>query len=245
MDIARSKPDGYSLMCTGVSTVVVNPLLSKSIPYDVRKDFEPIAGIGGAGFFVLVNNANKAKNVKDMVAIAKSAAQPMRVGTLSPLGIIAYGLLQKAMGVELSRVPYSAGYAGLIPDLARGDLDIVIEAIPGAINHVNNNTVSVLGVTTAQRSAAAPDLPTFVEQGFDVNISGFTAFFAPAGVPADILATLERASLEALKDQELTKRFEAMATATLPIGGKQVGELITNSTREWAPIVDRLGLKQD
>ena len=242
---AKATPDGYTLLCTGNATTVANPLLYSSLGFDPDTDLLPITGIAATGYVLVANNKVKGKSVMDVVALAKSAPNPLLVGLASTSATVIYGMLREVAKVDLTRVPYTGGNMSLFPDLMRGQTDLVIEAMPSAMSALANDQVAPIAITMPARSSLLPQVPTFKEAGLDITFVGWNAFYAPHGTPPEIIATLNRASIEALKHPEVAKRLEAVACVPMPTTPEELAKMTKDDRATWAPMVKLLDLKVD
>ncbi len=242
---AKATPDGYTLLCTGNATTVANPLLYSSLGFDPDNDLLPITGIAATGYVLVANNKLKGKTLKDIVGMAKGASNPLLVGAASTSATVIYGMLREAAKVDLTRVPYTGGNMSLFPDLMRGQTDLVIEAMPSAMSALTNGQVAPIAITMPTRSRLLPDVPTFKESGLDITFVGWNAFYAPRGTPPEIIAILNRASVEALKHPEVAKRLEAVACVPMPTTPEELATMTKEDRATWAPMVKLLDLKVD
>jgi len=240
---ARSTPDGYTLLCTGNATTVANPLLYPSLGFDPDQDLLPISSIAATGYVLAVNNKLKGKSLADLVGMAKAAPNPLLVGLASTTATVIYGMFREQVGVELDRVPYPGGNTSLFPDLMRGQIDMVIEAMPSAITALANNQVTPVAITTPERLPLLPDVPTFRESGLDVTLVGWNAFYAPHGTPPDIVAMLNRAAVEALGHPNVAKRLQVVACVPMPTTPEQLAQLTRDDRAKWAPMVKLLNIQ--
>ncbi len=242
-EAAKSTPDGYTVLCTGNATTVSNPFLYESMGFDPMKDIAPVNAVAGTGYVLLGGNKLKGKSVAEILAMAKASPKPWTLGVASTTAHVVYGMLADATKVDLVRVPYGAGNRNMYTDLMRGDLDLVIEAMPSAMAPITNGQVTAIAVTNPTRTAFLPDVPTFKEGGLDLSLLGWNAFYVPRGTPPEIVAALNRAANEALKDAELKRRFGTVASE--PIGGTPADlEAMNKMDRaKYEPMIKSLGLK--
>lgn len=242
-EAARSVPDGYTVLCTGNATHVSNPFLYDTPGFDAEKDLVPVAVVAGTGYVLLVNNKYKGKSLADIIEMARTAPKPMTIGVASATAHVLYGMFTDATKVQLVRVPYAAGNATLFTDLMRGDVDLVIEAMPSAMAPINNGQVTPIAVTNPRRTPFLPDVPTFKESGVDVTLVGWNAFYVPKGTPEEVVTMLNRAANEALKDEEVKRRFATVASE--PIGGSpmELQAMIQSDRALFGPRIKALGLK--
>jgi tripartite-type tricarboxylate transporter receptor subunit TctC len=211
--------------------------------FDPMKDIVPVNAVAGTGYVLLANNRLKGKSLAEIIAMAKAAPKPWTLGVASTTAHVVYGMLGDKTKVELVRVPYDAGKRNMFTDLMRGDLDLVIEAMPSAMAPIANGQVTAIAVTNPTRSAFLPEVATFKENGVDVQLLGWNAFYVPRGTPPDIVTALNRAANEALKDAELRKRFGTVASE--PIGGTpaDLENMMRTDRAIYEPMIKSLGLK--
>jgi tripartite-type tricarboxylate transporter receptor subunit TctC len=242
-EAARSAPDGYTVLCTGNATHVGNPFLYDNMGFDPVKDLMPVNAVAGTGYVLLAGDKLKGKSVAEIVAIAKAAPRPLTMGVASTTAHVLYGMFTDATKVELVRVPYAAGNRSLFTDLMRGDLDLVIEAMPSAMAPITNGQVAAIAVTNPSRTPFLPNVPTFKESGVDIQLIGWNAFYVPQGTPPDVVSTLNHAANEALKDAEVRRRFATVASE--PIGGSpaELASMIKSDRAKYEPMIRALGLK--
>ncbi|MFI4924568.1 MAG: Bug family tripartite tricarboxylate transporter substrate binding protein [Vicinamibacteria bacterium] len=242
-EASKAAPDGYTLLCTGNATHVANPLLYSNMGFDPDKDLVPITGIAATGYVMAVGPKLKDKSVTDVVTLAKTAQPPLKTGLASTTSRVIFEMVRQSGKINLTNVPYMAGNRDLFPDLMRGDTDVVIEAMPSAMGSLTGGTVVPVAVTLPERSPLLPNVPTFKERGLDVVLVGWNAFYAPKGTPPAIIATLNKASLEALKHPDVAKRLEAVACVPMPTSPEGLAKLIADDRAKWKPIVEEYKLK--
>ena len=240
---AGSPPDGYTVLCTGNATHIANPFLYENQGFDPTKDLAPVNAIAGTGYVLLANNKWKGKTLPEILEMAKSSSKPMTIGVASTTAHVLYGMLADTTKVPFTRVPYATGNSALFTDLMRGDIDLVIEAMPSAMAPINNGQVMAVATTNPKRTSFLPAVSTFKEAGIPIELIGWNAFYVPKGTPPDVVATLNRAANVALKDPELAKRFATVASE--PIGGSpaDLDALIKSDRALFEPRIKALGLK--
>ena len=242
-EAAKATPDGYTLLCTGNATHVANPLLYSSMGLDPDRDLLPISGVAATGYVMAVGPRWKDKSLKDVIAVAKSAPAPLKIGLASTTARVLYGMFREATKIDLVNVPYMSGNQGLFPDLMRGDTDLVIEAMPSAMGAVTGGSVTPIAVTLPERSPLLPNVPTFKESGVDVVLVGWNAFYAPRGTRPEIVTRLNRAALEALKHPDVAKRLATVACVPMATTPEQLANLIKEDRAKWKPMVELYRLK--
>jgi tripartite-type tricarboxylate transporter receptor subunit TctC len=242
-EAAKATPDGYTVLCTGNATHVGNPHLYSNLGFDPDKDFVPINIVAGTVFVLMANTKHKGKTLKDLVEMSKTASKPFSVGLASTSAQVVNGALRDAIKHEMVRVPYAAGNQGLFPDLMRGDTDVVIEALPSSIARIKSDQVVALAQSGNRRSPFIPDVPTFKELGYDVLLEGWNAFYVPKNTPPAVVKTLNTAANVALKNPEVAKRLETVAS--VPMGGspEDLASLTKIDRDKWGKVIKELGLK--
>src|SRR5262249_14993849 len=209
--LAKSPPDGYTLM-SAPSAHTVNAVLFKSLPYDPIKDFAPIAGTATTPLFCAVHPSLPVRSVKELVALAR--AKPGALTWASPgigtSGHLAGELFKSVTKVDIVHVPYKGG-AQAAADLVGGHVLVMFPTLQASISYVTAGRLKALAVTTARRSALAPQLPTMAEAGLPgVEIGSWFALLAPAGTPREIVARLDAEVKSALAAPEVAERLRGL-----------------------------------
>ena len=250
--IAKSAPDGYNLLMGTVGTHAINAALYPKLPFDPVRDFTPIVLVAGVPN-VLVMNPAKAQayginNVADLIRYAK--ANPGKLNMASSgngTSIHLSGELFKAMtGTFMLHFPYRGSGPALL-DLMGGTMDLMFDNLPSALPQIKGGKLKALAVTSAQRSAALPDLPTIAEagpvKGFDA--SSWFGLFAPAGTPAEIVNRIQQETAKAFQAPVFKERL--LSQGAIP-GGQPPAEFaafIAAETKKWAQVVKLSGAKVD
>ena len=244
--VAKSAPDGYTLVVGTVGTHSINPALYSKMPYDAVKDFTPITLIATTPNMLVINNDVPAKNLKDFIALGKKEGKMTFASSGSGTSIHVSGELFKTMtGIDMVHIPYK-GRATAIPDVLGGRVTMMFDNMPSSLALVREGKLRALGVTSSSRSPAAPDIPTIAESGlpgFDA-VSWF-ALFAPANTPKPIIDKLQSEVRRILKTPEVTKKLADNGLD--PVGGTSE-ELAAYQKAEiikWAKVVKESGAKAD
>ena len=244
--VAKSAPDGYTLVVGTVGTHSINPALYSKMPYDAVKDFTPITLIATTPNMLVINNDVPAKNLKDFIALGKKDGKMTFASSGSGTSIHVSGELFKTMtGIDMVHIPYK-GRATAIPDVLGGRVTMMFDNMPSSLALVREGKLRALGVTSSSRSPAAPDIPTIAESGlpgFDA-VSWF-ALFAPANTPKPIIDKLQSEVRRILKTPEVTKKLADNGLD--PVGGTSE-ELAAYQKAEiikWAKVVKESGAKAD
>ncbi|HYF59698.1 MAG TPA: tripartite tricarboxylate transporter substrate binding protein [Burkholderiaceae bacterium] len=245
--VAKAPADGYTLVL-GTTAHAINPSLFKSLGYDFQKDFAPVALLTSVPLVLVAHPSLPADGVAQLVALAKSR----------PPGSIAYGssgngqsthlaaeLFNAMAGVSLTHVPYK-GSAPALVDLAGGQVQVMFDTMLSAMPQVKAGRVKALAVTSAKRSAAAPELPTIAESGLPgYEATAWNGLLAPAGTPPDVVATLSRAVNEVLAEPETRQRFAADGADAVGGTPGQFASFIRTETDKWREVVKTASVKID
>ncbi|MBO1114121.1 tripartite tricarboxylate transporter substrate binding protein [Bordetella petrii] len=236
--VAKSAPDGYTLLLASPATAV-NVSLYKRLPFDPARDLRPVTLIGKVPSVMIVNKDLPAKNLKDFVALAKKRPGHLNFGsggngTSEHLA----GEMFKAMaGIDIVHVPYRGGAAAM-SDLLAGRISAIIINQITALPLVQSGKVRALAVADDRRSPSLPDVPTFAEQGYpDYRVSVWWGVMAPSGVPDPVVAKLDDAVRATLQTPQARQRFDAMGVNVLGQGPKEFGAFLKNETQRWGQIV--------
>ena len=242
--VARSANDGYTLVLGTVGTHAINGALYAKMPYDMVRDFAPVTLLATTPNLLVINNEVPARDLKEFIALGKKEGKMTFASAGSGTSIHVSGELFKTMtGIDMTHIPYK-GRATAIPDLLGGRVTMMFDNMPSSLPLVREGRLRALGVTSAQRSAAAPEIPTIAEQGlpgFDA-VSWF-AMFAPAGTPRPIVDKLQVEVKKILLSPEIGKR---LAEIGLEVVGSTPDELASYQRSEiakWARVVKESGAK--
>ena len=250
--IAKSPPDGYNLLMGTVGTHAINAALYPKMSFDPVRDFVPVVLVAGVPNVLVINPAKAdaygVKTVADLIRYAK--ANPGKLNMASSgngTSIHLSGELFKSMtGTFMLHFPYRGSGPALL-DLIGGTMDVMFDNLPSALPHIKSGKLRALGVTSAQRSAALPDVPTIAEagpvKGFDA--SSWFGLFAPAGTPTEIVARINQETARAFQSPAFKERL--LSQGAIP-GGQPPAEFakfIAAETAKWAQVVKVSGAKVD
>ena len=203
--VAQSEPDGYTLLLGFDGTMVINPHVFASVPFDAVKDFAPIGKIGDADLVIVAHPSVKASNIKELIALSKSEPNGLNYGT-SGLGStphIAGETLNMKTGSKLVHVPYKGGGQAMI-DLQGGNIPLVFTAVAGALPHIKAGRIKAIGVPSATRSPSLPDTQTFIEAGLpNFLLASWVGILAPAKTPTAVITKLNDTLNDVLKDADV------------------------------------------
>ena len=244
--VAKAKPDGYTLLLTADSAYVINPALYKSTGFDPLKDFEPVTPVATAGYVLVANNQFAAKNVGELIALAK--AQPGRIaigsagnGTVNHL---VGEMLNKAAGIDLIHVPYK-GAAAAVTDLVGGQVQVSVQSLPSSIAFIRSGRIKVLGVVNEKRLAALPDAAPISETVKGLAVTPWYGVFAPAGTPRAVLAQLQTEIARALEASDVREKLANVGAEPYRLASDQFLQLIHAELPRWARVVKDSGASVD
>jgi tripartite-type tricarboxylate transporter receptor subunit TctC len=240
--VAKSAPDGYTLLFTGTPHVI-SAWIYKKLPYDPLKDFEPVALVASGPYVLVVNPALPVHSVRELIAVAK--AQPGKIdyassGNGSAQHLVS-ALFASMAGIELNHVPYK-GSGPAMQDLLGGQVKVSFAGIPNVLPHVKAGRLRALAVSTPQRSLDLPEVPTAAEAG----VPGYQATLwlnlaAPAGTPADIVQRLYAETAKALQDAELQQSFRAAGVEASPMSPQELAGFMRAEYEKWGKVVRDTG----
>ena len=237
--IAKAPPDGHTIGVATTATLCVNPTLKARMPFDAVKDLVPVSMLASIPFFLVANSAFPANSTREMIALAK--ANPGKLayghagnGTLLHLS----GELLKIMaGIDLLAVPYK-GSVPAVADVVGGQIPLVIAELPAVLTQIKAGKLKPLGVTTAHRVAAAPEIPTLAESGVPgYDTMGWFGVVAPAGTPVEIIGRWNAEIAGVLNTAEIRDRLSATGAEPAPSSPEQFGAIIKAETAKWARVI--------
>jgi len=209
--VAKSTPDGYTLLLSSGSTFTVNPAIRSNLPYDPVKSFEPIGIAGRVALILLANSEVPVQTVKQFVDYVKAAPGKYSYGSFGTgtTAQFAGETMLRATGLKMTHVPYK-GSAPAMTDLMGGQIPFTIDTVSATVPQLKSGKIKAIALTTAKRSALLPDVPTFAESGYpDVDMDSWLMLAAPKGVPADVKAKLEKALAATIADPETKSKLLA------------------------------------
>jgi tripartite-type tricarboxylate transporter receptor subunit TctC len=240
---AKATPDGYTLMQATSGTLAMNGAIFKSLPYDPAKDLIPVALVAAVPFVLLVNADLPVRSVADLVKLAKE--KPLSYGSGGPGAFhhLNTELFSTMTGIKMSHVPYRGSAPALI-DLVAGHIQVLFTDLAPAIELVRSNKVRVLGITTAEPAAAAPDIPPLAKAGLPgYDTAAWQMLVAPAGTPKPILTKLNAEVNALVNTAEVKKQF--IDLGLIPIGKGNLEELEAYTKSEvtrWSKVINDAGI---
>ena len=245
-EVARAAPDGYTLLLGTPGTLSINQFLFPAMPYDSGKDFAPVSFVVRVPNVLVVNPGVGAKDIADLIAKAK--ARPAGLSYGSPgngtTGHLSTELFKARAKVFVTHIPYR-GSGPMLVDLMSGQIQMAIDNLPTAMPFIRSGKLVALGVTSDQRSAQLPDVPTIASALPGYSAESWFVLMAPANTPAGIVNRLSAEVDKILKKPNVVERFRGLGAD--PVGGTpaQLGQFISAETRKWADVVKASGAKID
>jgi tripartite-type tricarboxylate transporter receptor subunit TctC len=245
-NVAKSPPDGYSLVMGTVGTHAINGALYSKMPYDMVKDFTPVAHVASAPNLLVVTNSLPVKNVAELIAYMK--ANPNKLSFGSPgigTSVHVSGELFKSMtGTTMQHVPYK-GRQFAIPDLVGGQIQVMFDNMPSALPMAKEGKIRALAQTTAKRSPAAPDVPTVAETVPGFEATTWFAVFAPAGTPRDIVMKVNAEMQRVFNLPDVQEKLKNLGLETWISSPEDLAKYQASEITKWAKVVKESGAKAD
>ena len=245
--VAKAAPDGYTLLITSSAPIVINPSLYKKMPFDPPKDLAPITNLLRVPLILAVNPSVPASNLKDLIAYInsqKGMAQYASSGNGTPQHLTGE-LFKSTAKVDMIHVPYK-GSAPALTDLIGGHVPIMFDSAIAILPHIKAGKVKAIAVTSAKRSAALPDVPTFAEAGMPGFESyAWYGFFAPAKTPPDIIDKLNAAALKVMQSPAWQKVLADTGSENVGESPQQFTAFTKAEATKWAKVVKESGATID
>ena len=245
--VAKGPKDGYTLLMTISSSQAINPALYKNAGFDPVKDFKPVGLIGAVPNVLLVNPSFPAKDFNEFLKFARQKGANYQYASAGngTLNHLLGEMLNSMAGISLQHVPYK-GVAPALNDVLGGQLPIVFASLPSALSHIKAGKLRALAVSGDKRSPVLPDVPTIAEAVPGYNGTLWIGLFAPAGVQADVLATLQDATRKALAAKDLRDKLDQQGVEiAAPTTPEQFSKLLQDDLAKWARIVKASGAAVD
>jgi tripartite-type tricarboxylate transporter receptor subunit TctC len=243
--VAKTTPDGYTILLTTNATLAIAPSLFQNLGYDPRRDFEPIGLIAATPNVIVVHPSFPAYSLADLIKIGKETTSPIPYGSpgTGTLNHLTIELLAHRTGMKVSHVPYK-GAGPALNDLLGGHIRVLISAVPNAHSHIAAGTIRALAVTGAKRSPLIPEVPTLAEAGlagYEVPLRWGLAL--PAGTPRAIVDTLNRALNSALASGDVRARLALEGAEPQPTTPTEYADMIDRELTMWSDLVAAVGIK--
>jgi tripartite-type tricarboxylate transporter receptor subunit TctC len=243
--VAKSAPDGATLLLAFTGTLAVSPLIFANVGYDPRKDFAGIGLIGMAPSVLAVNPSVPARSVADLIGIAKAEPGKIQYGSpgIGTTNHLAGELLAAMTGIKITHIPYK-GTGPAITDLLGGHIAMMFAPIPAAHGNVSAGALRALGVTSLKRSSLWPDIPTVAETGLPgFEVVQRSTLLAPAGTPRTIIERLNKELNAVLATDEVRRRLAVEGGEPVPGAPEEYAADIDREEMRWSKLVATIGLK--
>jgi tripartite-type tricarboxylate transporter receptor subunit TctC len=245
--VARSAPDGYTLLMATTSTHSIEPLLTPGLPYDTVKDFAPVSLIATSANLLVVPVTLPANSAKELIALAKASPGTLNFGS-SGTGSIVHltgEMFRSRAGIDIVHVPYK-GTQLAVPDLIGGRISLMFDNIVSAMPNLKTGKLKAIGITGLQRSPLLPEVPTIAESGVPgFEASAWFGVYAPAGTPKDIVAKLSRELAVVLHSAEMKQRMAVLGAEPVGSTPEDMAKIVAAETAKWARVIRDANIKID
>jgi tripartite-type tricarboxylate transporter receptor subunit TctC len=234
--VARAAPDGYTFLFTQ-GGIAVNQFLYKNLKYDTARDFEPVSLLVLVPNVIVVPASSPAKTMQEFIAYAKSKKLLYASAGNGTSSHLSGELLKRKLGVEMSHIPYR-GTMPAVTDMIGGRVDVTCDNVSALLPHIRSGALRALAVTTAERLAVLPDVPTMDASGIkDFKSSGWTAVFAPAKTPPEIVEKMHRALADAIRQPDVRKIMEQVGNVVVGSSQDELRKFVKDESDTWGPII--------
>lgn len=242
--VARSAPDGYTMLIGNTGPITINPVLRKDLPYDVKKDFVPVAWLTSAQMVLMVHPSLPVRSVKELVALARANPGALNygsagVGNTTHLGM---ELFQTMAKVKLNHVPYK-GVAPAFIDLMSGELAVMFGNVSGPLAHIRAGRLRAIAVTGPKPSPVLPEVPRVAEVYPDFELVTWMGIFLPGGTPEPIRARLQDDFLKALQVKEVQERLIGLGNEIVAANGAELSKMVDRELKLYAQIIKSAGIR--
>jgi tripartite-type tricarboxylate transporter receptor subunit TctC len=245
--LAKSPPDGYTIVLGQTSQLAINPSLYGNLPYDVFKDFIPVVLLADAPNVVVVPADSPIKTMADVVQAAKSTPDGLDVTTpgIGTVSHLTAELFQRSAGIKLRHIPSRGANSALI-DVVAGRIPLMLSSIPTALGLINSGQLRAIAVSAIERSPALPNVPTIAEQGYPGFDAGtWYGLLVPANTPPDVVKKLNEVGNAALKSPAIVERVVAEGGIVLGGTSAAFSEKLRVDNTKWSKVIKEAGLHQE
>ena len=235
--VAKSPPDGYTMILV-VSTFVILPSLSPT-PYDVIKDFAPVATLATSDYVLLTNPTLPVSSVKELIALAKSKPGQLAYGSTGAGGVqhLAAEMLSSMAGIKMLHIPYK-GAGTLYPDLLGGRIQVTFQSVPGAMSYVKGGRLKAIAIGGDKRLPTLPQVPTFSEAGLrDFDVNTWFGVLVPSGTPNEIVNKTSNEFAKILVMEDTKEKLDGVGARPLISSPEQFAALIKNDFTKFAKVI--------
>ena len=241
--VARAPADGHTLLMATNSTHAANPSLMKNLTYDPLKDFAPLARVGSYIFMLVINPQIPAKTMPELIAYAKDNPGKLSYASGNTTGIVAGETLKRWAGLDILHVPYKSTPPA-INDLLGGRVSMMFIDLTTGLPHVQSGTLRALAVTTKERTALLPDLPSLHEAGVtNYDITSYAAVFAPAGTPKELVTRLNAELRKIVENLEVKQKLTTAGFDAFSSTPEQLDEFVKTQLVLWGRLIKDSGIE--
>jgi tripartite-type tricarboxylate transporter receptor subunit TctC len=245
--VARSAPDGYTLLLGLDATMVVNPFTQTNVPFNTVNDFIPVTKLGDVGLMLVANPGLPARNVSELLQYSKANPNKLSFSTggAGSTTHVAGELLKQRTGLDMTHVPYKSGGLAVL-DAVSGQVQLSYSAIAGAASFVQAGKLVGIGVSSTRRNPSLPNVPTFIEQGLpDFEAVSWVGILVPAQTPKAIVDKLNSEIVAVLKEPAMRERFAALGIDPVGNSPAEFAAQIKADLVRWQRVVERGNIKAD
>jgi tripartite-type tricarboxylate transporter receptor subunit TctC len=243
--VAKSTPDGYTLLMSSAGILTANPHLYAKMPFDAATAFIPVSNVAQMNMLVVVHPKVQAQTLKEFVALAKASPGKLNFGSpgIGTTGHLGLAMLMHAAQIQITHVPYK-GAAPAVTDLIAGQIDGVVDNPPTVISHIQGGKLRALAYAAKQRLPLLPDVPTAAEAGVaNFEATSWFGVVAPAGTPPAVVARLNKAIADGVKSPVMQQRFAKTGARLVGDTSEQFAAQIRAEYKSWGEIIKSAGIK--
>jgi tripartite-type tricarboxylate transporter receptor subunit TctC len=243
--VAKSAPDGYTLLLGYDGTLVVNPHVYAKLPFDTLRDFQAVTKLGDAPVIIVAHPSVPANNLRELIALSKAKPGTLSYGTAGTGSTphLVGEMLNQRVGTDFQHVPYKGGGQAM-GDVVGGQIPLVMTAIATSQQFLKSGRVKGLGLSSNVRSPAVPEVPTFIESGLEgMVVNTWVGILAPAKTPRPIVDRLQREIAAVLKEPDVRERYAVLGIDPVGNTPDEYGAQIRADLALWGPIVKRAGIR--
>ena len=244
--VARQPKDGHTLLLNAQSVQTINPFLYRKVPFDPVKDFDPVMVVGVAPYMLAVNPSVPAKNLRELVALAKASPGKLNYSSAGngTVNHLLGEMLKNMAGIDIVHVPYR-GAAAAATDVVAGQVPMTFGSLAGLMPFVRSGQLRALGACTEKRTQLAPELPTLAETIPGLYANAWYGLFVPVGTPKEIITKLNTEIIKLIDNPEMRERLVGLGVEAAPGTPDQLATLLRDDLVRWAKIVKDSGAQLD
>ena len=243
--VAQSPADGYTLLMSYAGSHAINPALYKKLPFDPVKDFAPVATLATLPFVLVAKPDAPFKTVAELIEQGHKTAYTFGSAGNGSVNHLLGVMFNMNAGTQFVHVPYR-GAAPAMQDLMGGQINMVFTSLPSVAGSLRNSSLHAIALTSSQRSASFPNIPTLSESGVkNFSVSPWFGLFAPAGTPAAIIKKINQDVNELLRSKDLAEKFAVQGADPMPRQPEEFAVMLRNDLHQWAEVVKKSGAQID